>query len=272
VPERKVPNMRTLTQSHAVLAAAAMGIAGPALAADMPEEQPYEPPIIERAVPEDLGFIALRGSLNFLNGHDWAFYDAVGGGPTDPPVHTDYRMGWYAGIAGGYYLPIAADPVRLYGELELGYMDNEIDKHAIFDRDYERPWSSGSFKGYIGMASLGAEIETGTIVRPYVSAGIGLAHVKFDRFSVYDINAAGTNVDGWNVRTTQWSNALAYQVSGGALVALKPGMDLELGYRFLGIQNVKMHTRNPTPGGEIKYDNTIDLQNHQVMVGLRQAF
>ncbi|MEZ5839889.1 MAG: hypothetical protein R3D02_05500 [Hyphomicrobiales bacterium] len=262
--------MRISSVSLAALGTAAAGFAGPALSADMPEE-PFEPPVIERAAPEDIGFVALRGSLAYVNGHDWAFVDDVGGGPADPPVHTNYQPGWYAGAAVGYYLPVATDPVRFYGEVEFGYMQAETDTHLIGTRDYVRPWSSGTLKGFIG-ASLGAEIDTGTIIRPYVSGGVGFATVKFDRFSVYDVNSTGTNVDGWNVRTDGYSTAFAYQASVGALAALSPSLDLEFGYRFLGVENVSLDTVNPSTRRTYTMNNKVDLRSHQVMVGLRHRW
>ena len=107
-----------------------------------------------------------------------------------------------------------------------------------------------------------AYVDIGTYhgITPYVGAGIGGAHVKWD--TVHDPNSAETNPGSSNWR-------FAYALMAGASYCLTDKLILDAGYRFTHIQGGRMFEFDTSSAGP-GFDHGINT--HEVRGGLRYQF
>jgi opacity protein-like surface antigen len=139
------------------------------------------------------------------------------------------------------------------GELEVGYFQSDIDAHDIevlgfFDGDD----AFGETAGIYGLVNVFYDFKGFGGITPFVGAGIGAASVDFDG---HGVDAIGVVMDDDDV-------GFAYQLSAGANISLSKEIDLELGYRFLGVTGLELEAVDGTA-------SDVDIENHVVYGGLR---
>jgi opacity protein-like surface antigen len=116
------------------------------------------------------------------------------------------KSGWTADAAVGRSL---GPNVR--GEAELLYSDADAKLgHSRIET------VAGLFNGYY-------DFDTGTALRPFVGAGVGLGQVKLDGGAVHDD-----------------SSGFAYQLQAGVAYPLNDRLSAQVAYRYLGINDVKL--------------------------------
>lgn len=246
----------------ALFAVLLAGVAGPALAAD-----PYYPPA-EPAPPqvvyedESYGGWYIRGDLDYhwtsLRGINYVLYN-------EPGSSNSFDYGDIDGA----------------GSLGLG-VGYQINNHLRADLtgDY---WFKGDFNGQttgwcdgIGVCSssdktkfsalllmANAYVDIGTWhgFTPYVGAGIGGAHVKWDDLA----NTIGTTTT-YHKGGKNWR--FAYALMAGASYCLTDNLKLDAGYRYVNFEGGEMFGYNM--GGGPGYDD--GGYSHEVRGGLRYQF
>jgi len=243
-----------------IIGAVALGGVFPVLAADI-----YEPPVVEyqpAPIYKEVGGWYIRGDIDYhWSDFDRAEYITYGaGGVVDPGYNT------------------------LYGELDgawsigagVGYQVNRYFRTDLTG-DY---WSKSSFRGYSAgctsscgtsydetsysafllLANAYADLGTYYGVTPYIGAGIGGAHLKWD-----DLR----NTDG-NVTVHEGGSSwrFAYALMAGASYCLTDSLNLDVGYRYTHIEGGPMFGLAVVTGpGTDKGINA-----HEVRGGLRWNF
>jgi opacity protein-like surface antigen len=122
---------------------------------------------------------------------------------TSPKVKG--KSGWTVDLAAGRSLNS-----NVRAETELLY--SEADRKDV---------STGKIKTFGGLVNGYYDIDTGTKVRPYVGAGIGVAQVKLD--------SGAANGD---------DTGFAYQLKTGVSYAINDRLSAQVGYRYLGVNDV----------------------------------
>lgn len=248
----------------AVLAALFAGLAGPALAADLPQPIEEAPPPVVEAQPIDVGGWYIRGDIDYhkstVRGIDYATYTV------DPCNCGDVIVGGksfdFGKLKGGFSLGGG-----------VGYKINDYFRTDV-TADY---WFKSNFNGQTSdlvststevsnmsalllLANAYVDIGTWHGITPYVGAGIGGAHVKWD--TVHDPNTTETNPGSSNWR-------FAYALMAGASYCLTDRVILDAGYRFSHIQGGRMFDWDASSAGP-GFDRGINT--HEVRGGLRYQF
>ncbi|MDR3517899.1 MAG: outer membrane beta-barrel protein [Azospirillaceae bacterium] len=139
--------------------------------------------------------------------------------------------------------------------LELGYLDNAVDKTTGFAGGDK---GGGSTRALIYMLNLYYDIPTGTAFTPYIGAGVGGATLNAHHIQP---TPAGSSLNGTDT-------VFAYQGIAGVSYALDnvaPNLAATLDYRYLGTQDPKFDV---VGGGRAK----AEYSNNIIMVGLRYSF
>lgn len=137
------------------------------------------------------------------------------------------KSGWTVDLAAGRSFNSA---VR--AETELLY--SEADRKDV---------STGKIKTFGGLVNGYYDFDTGTKVRPYVGAGIGVAQLKLDSGAVHGDDTG-----------------FAYQLKTGVSYPINDRLSAQLGYRYLGVNDVRI---GQGPG---RIDG--DYHDHAVTAGL----
>ncbi len=180
---------------------------------------------------------------------------------------TDDAFG--GSIAVGYdFAPKFNVPLR--AELEYAIFSDAKGKyHEVADNG---TWDASN-KQTIGIQTLFVnayfDIDTGTIVTPYVGAGLGLGFIssKFS-FYGYDINDP-TDFESGSGSSKTTTN-FAWNVGAGVGFDLTQNWTVDLGYRFVGLGSVKSG-KYTEPGMEF-HAKTKNLYQHQFALGVRYTF
>ena len=180
---------------------------------------------------------SLNGGLLFLQDADGNF-GPIGG------VETSYDTGYSFSGALGYRF---GNNFRAEGE--FGYGHSSIDEVKVGGGTYGV--SDGDVNIYSFTANGFYDIPTGTLITPYVGAGIGLVRTDFDTGTV---NVNGTTVSGSRDDDTN----LTLLAEVGAAVAVAPNIAVVPSYRYQWINN-----------GDEGFDND---SAHMLRVGLRFNF
>lgn len=122
----------------------------------------------------------------------------------DPKVKGD--TGWTADVAVGRQFNS-----NFRAEAELLYSD----------ADHED--SAGKIKVLAGLANAFYDFDTGTKIRPYVGAGVGIGQVKLDDGPVDDDDTG-----------------FAYQLMTGVSYPINDKLSAQVGYRYLGVTEVEV--------------------------------
>ncbi len=224
------------------------GLAGPAIAADLGGGRGSikDPPLAYvEDVPTYKFYLAVRGGLSFPE--DTSF-NTLGLGITN-----EYDLGYFfSGAAGVSNL---AGVRGLRGELEVGYTQSDIESHNVGGVKFTGGNAFGRSALTYGLASLYYDFNTGTIVRPFIGAGGGIADVSFENYGVTGVGSVLDSSD----------TAYAYHITAGANVEITKSLNFELAYRYLGTTGAELTARDGTK-------TEVDTVDHQIMFGLRQSF
>jgi opacity protein-like surface antigen len=246
------------TAKMALLAALFAGVAGPVFAADLAEPPVVEeaPPPVAYEQPADFGGWYIRGDIDYhksdLRGIDYITY-----GP--PPGSNVFNS---ADLKGSFSLGAG-----------IGYKINDHFRTDLtgdywFASDFNGSTTDGvttsvevsKMSAFLLLANAYYDIGTWHGITPYVGAGIGGAHVKWD--TVHDPNTTETNPGSSNWR-------FAYALMAGASYCLTDRVILDAGYRFSHIQGGRMFDFDVSSSGP-GFDHGINT--HEVRGGLRYQF
>ncbi|MBX9925168.1 MAG: outer membrane beta-barrel protein [Hyphomicrobiaceae bacterium] len=225
-----------------------LSYSGPAIAADLggrPGSIKDPPPQYIESVPTYKFYLAARGGLTFPEDTD---FNTLGLGVTN-----EYELGYFFSGAAG--LSNLAGVPGLRGEIEIGYSQADVESHNVGGAKFTGGNAFGRTALTYGLASLYYDFNTGTIVRPFIGAGGGIADVSFENHGVTGI---GTLLDSSDT-------AYAYHITAGANVEITKSLNFELAYRYLGTTGAELTARNGTK-------TEVDTGDHQIMFGLRQSF
>jgi opacity protein-like surface antigen len=124
---------------------------------------------------------------------------------TTPKVNG--KTGWTADIAAGRSLSS-----NFRAEAELLYAQDD-QKHS----------DSGRIKVLAGLANGYYDFDTGTKLKPFVGAGVGIGQVKLDGGAIRDDDTG-----------------LAYQLLTGVAYPITDKLSAQVGYRYLGVNDVRI--------------------------------
>lgn len=117
------------------------------------------------------------------------------------------KTGWTVDLAAGRSL---ASNVRAEAEL-------------LYSQDDQKHSDSGRIKVFAGLANGYYDFDTGTKLKPYVGAGLGIGQVKLDGGLVHDDDTG-----------------FAYQLLTGVAYPITDKLSAQVGYRYLGVNDVKI--------------------------------
>lgn len=245
-----------------------IGLASPALAADFGEPPietaPFVPEYRDAAYEDvDYGGWYIRGDLN----HHWSKWrgaDYITYGP--PPGSNTFSSGKLRGafsLGGGVGYQVTRHfRTDLTGDY---WFKSKFEGHtsgtcgttglSCVSND------STSYTAFLLMANAYADLGTWHGVTPYVGAGVGGAHIKWDTL-------VNENDDGRFEHRGGKGWRFAYALMAGASYCLTDRAKLDLGYRFTHINGGRMfeYANFGGPG----FDKGINA--HEVRAGLRYQF
>ncbi|WP_419176872.1 outer membrane protein [Desulfosediminicola sp.] len=133
-------------------------------------------------------------------------------------------------------------------ESELGYQGNSIDTARVGGLSLP---ASGDMTIYSGLLNLYVDFRNESNITPYITAGMGLAHVAMDSFDVAGIVSS----------TSKYTDTVMIgQVGGGLEMAVNENLALDVRYRYM-----------MTEEAHLGYLNS-ELSSHNVYAGLRFKF
>ena len=161
--------------------------------------------------------------------------------------------------------------------LKAGYLRAEVEGNATSTTKETRQFHTSD---YTDMTNTTARINTSSVMfntylelpvdfplRPYISAGVGMAHIK-GKFK----SRSGEHKDRI-VTTSMSGNHLAWQVGAGLAYEITPEWAVDLGYRFMNYGNItkkiKDHSGTETLDlGKVR----LDAKTYNIYFGVRYAF
>jgi opacity protein-like surface antigen len=174
----------------------------------------------------------------------------------DAAARNTFDTGWKANGGLGYRF----GAIRVEGEYTR--FRNAFKEITLFFDGGALPAeaSEGSAHGHSLFASIHYDVATGGALRPYAGVGLGTYKVHIDGLTSPTLGSFGITVD----ETTGWTRA--FQVRGGLAVAIAPGAEVLVGYRW--------HRGFPltftVPGvGEL---NPGGVRTHSGEIGFRYTF
>lgn len=256
------------TARKALFALLFAGLAWPVFAADLPEPQVEEapPPVYEQPVA-DVGGWYIRGDIDYhksdVRGIDYTTYTICPCNVVTPGSNSfdsgKLKGGFSLGGGVGYKIN---DHFRTDLTADYWFKSNFNGSTSGVDSG-GNPTTSvevSKMSAFLLLANAYVDIGTYHGITPYVGAGIGGAHVKWD--TVYDPNTAETNPGSSNWR-------FAYALMAGASYCLTDKIILDAGYRFSHIQGGRMFEWDASSAGP-GFDRGINT--HEVRGGLRYQF
>lgn len=115
------------------------------------------------------------------------------------------------------------------------------------------------------------DIKTSTAFTPYFGAGLGMAFIKGK--SDLSINY-GPGAPTFSGSASKSQTNFAWNVGAGVAYAITDNWDLDLGYRYVDMGEVKTGgiTYQDSFGSSETYTGKADLRAHEVMLGIRYTF
>lgn len=153
-------------------------------------------------------------------------------------------------------------PVR--AELEFGAYGNVSKDDSAFDGFFIEEDIEAKVTVRTLLANVYWDITTWNDFTPYVGAGIGVAFVKTKVNNGMDV--FGTNIG--STSDSQTDTVLAGQIGLGCSYAFNENVSVDLGYRFLMMDDGDEMDWGPM-GGTLE---ATDNYAHQLMLGLRLTF
>jgi opacity protein-like surface antigen len=190
-------------------------------------------------------YAGLRGGFDFSN--DTEFDRLL------TSVSTEYGApGFYGSAVAGYDLSGGrGNGWRL--EVELAYLRAEADTHSVSGLGALD--AGGSKTALIGFANAYYDLAMTQSTRIFLGGGIGLANLS--------LNSQNTAATGTLINDS--ATAFAWNLSSGVNFAVTNNVDLELGYRYLRIENADLVSADGRT-------NSVDSSDHIIYGGMRYKF
>lgn len=277
--------MLELAMRAALTGVAVAALAFPAVAADIQEP----PPIIEAPAPQpiyeapaEVGGWYIRGDVGYhqsdVDAIDYLIAVPVAGPPASATIaegqlRGDLDDGFGVGVGIGYQVnnnfrvDLTADHwfKSDFKGSSAGSYDDDGDPLTA-EIGYTTTDAS-SVSTWLLLANAYVDLGTWHGITPYVGAGIGGAHVKWDNLSNTN-NPPGPPGTIEHNGASSWRFAAA--VMAGASYCLTKNMKLDAGYRYSRIQGGKMFDYASGGNNGPGYDGGFDT--HEVRAGLRYQF
>lgn len=263
--------------------AALVGLAGAAIAADLPPPPP--PPLEYAPAPEpsfsgwyirgdvgvgssestdfrssfEPGFEVPNKAFNEQSIGDSAFVDAGVGYQWNSWLRFD--------VTGEYRTSQSLTAVESYDCSAFGCGDANGNTRA-FDK------YTGSVQSIVALFNAYADIGTWYGFTPFIGGSVGGAfnHVS----SIVDQGVSGPNnfgIGGFGYSRAKWDTNLAWAATAGLSYAITPNLKLELAYRYLDMGDIKTGAiicqNTPACGNEVQ---KIHLASQDVKLGMRWMF
>lgn len=169
----------------------------------------------------------------------------------------EFDPGIYTGGTGGYDFGL----VRLEGE--LAYRFAEIDSITSKTTNYRVNDVDGNIGVFSSMVNVFIDLHNSSRITPYLGGGIGFA-------TLYISDTDGYVTDGNNTyyETVYWESddtVFAYQLGGGAAIALNDRFSIDVGYRYFKTDKAHFDSYYSSTSSE-------SFESNDVMVGLRVKF
>ncbi len=266
--------MHKLIKAALLGATASVAIAGSAMAADLVPEPPMEPQVVVAPPPvyQEISTNGwyLRGDVDYHQsdlGTSWyQTYNATTLGYNTFRT-SDLDGSWSIGAGAGYKINryLRADvTVDWFAKADFtGSTVGTCGGVVCTSSD------SSAMSAWLLLANAYVDLGTWGRFTPYVGAGIGGAHVKWDNLS----NTAGGTTTSHR-GTSSWR--LAYALMAGTSYCINDRLEADLGYRFTHIEGGRMFEyADSIPGDAFLgagpgYDDGINT--HEVRAGLRYKF
>lgn len=231
--------------------------ASTAFAADMNDNLVIEAPEVMVSSDRTGIYIAARLSAAFAD--DTNFDLTV----VDTNVINEYKdISAIGGLAIGYRFTDIFS-----AELEIGTGQQKIEAHTITALPARLDGNNafGETKLTYGLINIAAEYDTGLAVRPYLSAGLGIAQAEFENHGVTLAAAVGPLPAGDLTVMNDKDRSLAYQIGAGIVVDITDKIGLEAGYRYFAVDDIELTAVDGTV-------SDITIEQHQALFGVRYSF
>lgn len=139
---------------------------------------------------------------------------------------------WYVrGDVGAVFQPELNSTPKINGKTGWSVdaaVGRQVDEHFRVDGEVlysqaDQKNSTGRIKVLAGLANGFYDFDTGTKIRPYVGAGVGVGQVKLDGGAVHDDDTG-----------------FAYQLLTGVSYPINDQLSAQVGYRYLGVNDIKV--------------------------------
>lgn len=125
--------------------------------------------------------------------------------------------------------------------------------------------AGGGVQVTYGMFNIVSEQDMGTFVRPYVSAGLGMAQVSVNDFNINLPAPIDPLKAGKATLINDKEISYAWQIGVGAVMDISKELSLEAGYRYFRVEDIDVRTNT---GNETAFN----LSQHQLLLGARINF
>lgn len=131
---------------------------------------------------------------------------------------------------------------------------------------------TSSYSATLFLANAYAEFGKFKRITPYVGAGIGGAHVRWDDLRNRYTESDGTEVDDLHAGAKGWR--FAWALMAGASYCINSNLKADVGYRFSRIEGGRMFEATSPDGEFLWVGPGFDrgLTSHEVRAGLRYQF
>ena len=135
-------------------------------------------------------------------------------------------------------------------ELEVPYRTNDMDELSVAGFDFGT--IDGEVSSWGAMVNAYFDFDTGTSLKPFIGAGIGVANVEFEI-----------------EKDSEDDNVFAYQLMAGFGYALSKEVTLDLQYRFYATDDPEFEVSDPD-FGKVTFES--EYMTNNIMAGLRFSF
>lgn len=194
-------------------------------------------------------YVGVKGGVSFFDDTDFD----IGGGGTN--VENEYENGFTASVVVGKEYDLTNSPVDLRAEIELNYSAADIDTHTVGGTGVSSSDSFGDTTTFAGFVNGYVDYEVAPRVDLFAGGGVGYGNVDFD----------GHGVTGPGVVMDDDAGAFAYHLDAGVAYDVTENVTLEASYRYQSFVGAELTATDGT-------DSDIDLDSHNLLVGLRYKF
>jgi opacity protein-like surface antigen len=185
-------------------------------------------------------------------------------------ILTEYKNASFAGaVAAGYRFE------DMFGlEIEGGQTAFTANAHTLLNVPtanstvpvrFDGANAGGTAKVTYGMINIVSEQDLGSFIRPYMSAGLGLAQVQVKNFNVILPAPIDPLAPGSATLINDKSVSYAWQIGAGAVIDISKELSLEAGYRYFRVEDVDVQTSTSNAAA-------FNLSQHQLLLGVRVNF